>query len=409
MTAPAAPGADRPRCGVGTSTDAQLDVALAAAADAARAAVGAGNAGVVDLAVVFVSATYGPQVRPALEQLSEQLTARVLIGTTAETVLGGAVEFEGRPAVVVWVARLPGATILPVSLEYAQTLDGGMFAGWPPAGGSWPAHAGLLLLADPFSFPVDAFIRRLEEDHPGLVVVGGMASGGPRPGSNTLLTGTRTYDSGAVGVVIGGGVRIRPVVSQGCRPVGHPLVITRAHENVIVELGGRPAFERLHEMFTGLDEADRRLVRTSLHVGRAATEYKDRFGPGDFLVRNVVGADPETGVVAVGDLVRTGQTMQFHVRDAASADDDLRALLGRVRDDGTRAVGALVFTCNGRGTRLFAGPDHDARCLQECLGPLPAAGFFAQGEIGPIGDRTFLHGFTAAIALIEPVAGPDAG
>jgi len=311
--------------------------------------------------------------------------------------------------VAVWLARLPGATILPISLEYAQTPDGGMFAGWPPADAAWPANASLLLLADPFSFPVDAFVRRVEEDHPGLVVVGGMASGGTRPGSNTLVTGTRTYDSGAVGVVIGGGVRIRPVVSQGCRPVGRPLLITRAHENVIVELGGRPAFERLHEMFAALDEADRRLVRTSLHVGRAATEYKDSFGPGDFLVRNVVGADPESGVVAVGDLVRTGQTMQFHVRDAASADDDLRALLRRVRDDGTRAVGALVFTCNGRGTRLFAEPHHDARCLQECLGPLPAAGFFAQGEIGPIGDRTFLHGFTAAIALFEPADGPDAG
>ena len=204
-------------------------------------------------------------------------------------------------------------------------------------------------------------------------------------------------------------MRIRPVVSQGCRPIGRPLVITRAEENVIIELGGRPALERLHEIFGSLDEADRRLVRTSLHVGRAATEYKDRFDRGDFLVRNVVGADPESGVIAVGDLVRTGQTMQFHVRDAASADDDLRLLLAREREAGARAVGALVFTCNGRGMRLFDEPGHDARCLEECLGPLPAAGFFAQGEIGPIGNRTFLHGFTASIALVEPVDERDAG
>jgi small ligand-binding sensory domain FIST len=213
---------------------------------------------------------------------------------------------------------------------------------------------------------------------------------------------SRTYDSGAVGIVIGGGVRVRPVVSQGCKPIGRPMVVTRSEENLIVELGGRPALERLREVYGGLDPSDRELVRSSLHVGRAATEYRDEFRRGDFLVRNVVGADPESGVVAVGDTVRTGQTVQFHVRDAVTADDDLRELL-EAAAVGPRAAGALVFTCNGRGRRLFDTPDHDARCLQECLGPLPAAGFFAQGELGPIGSRTFLHGFTASIALFEPV------
>jgi small ligand-binding sensory domain FIST len=194
---------------------------------------------------------------------------------------------------------------------------------------------------------------------------------------------------------------VRPVVSQGCRPVGRPLVITRAEENLIVELGGTPALDRLREMYGDLDDADRELVRSSLHVGRAASEYRDTFRRGDFLVRNVLGADPDSGVIAVGDLVRAGQTVQFHVRDAASADEDLRELLGNAASD-VDPAGALVFTCNGRGTRLFAEPNHDARCLQRCLGPLPAAGFFAQGEIGPIGTRTFLHGFTASIAIFEP-------
>jgi small ligand-binding sensory domain FIST len=240
----------------------------------------------------------------------------------------------------------------------------------------------------------------MEEEHPGVPIVGGMASGGAEPGSNTLVVGSRTYTSGAVGVLIGGSVRIRPVVSQGCRPIGRPMVVTKAEENLIVELGGRPALERLREVYGGLDAADRLLVRSSLHVGRAATEYRDTFRRGDFLVRNVVGADPESGVIAIGDLVRTGQTVQFHVRDAASADDDLRGLLGQ-RHDASRPAGALIFTCNGRGLRLFDEPNHDAKCVQECLGPLPAAGFFAQGEIGPIGSRTFLHGFTASIALVE--------
>ena len=389
------------RCGCGWSLHAAIDEAIREAAAAAAADLAGGGPGTADLAIVFVSAAHGSTIRSALESLADLVPATTVIGTTAEGVIAGGSEFERGPAVVVWLARLPGAWIMPLSLEYMQTPDGGMFAGWPDTvDAAWPANATLLLLADPFSFPVDTFIARLEEEHPGVPIVGGMASGGAEPGSNTLVVGPRTYSSGAVGVVIGGAVRIRPVVSQGCRPIGRPMVVTKAEENMIVELGGRPALERLREVYGGLDTGDRQLVRSSLHVGRAATEYRDTFRRGDFLVRNVVGADPESGVIAVGDLVRTGQTVQFHVRDAASADEDLRSLLS-TRADSARPAGALVFTCNGRGLRLFDEPDHDARCVQECLGPIPAAGFFAQGEIGPIGSRTFLHGFTASIAVVE--------
>lgn len=387
------------RCGSGSSTHPQLDQALREATAAAVEGLGGGPA---DLGVVFVSAAHAAAIRPALESLVDVVPARTLIGATAEGILADGVEHETGPAVVVWLAALPGATIKPVSLEYTQTPDGGMFAGWPAnLDGEWPPHASLLLLADPFSFPVDAFLKRMDEEHPGVPVVGGMASGGSRPGTNTLVVDSRTYDSGAVGVVIGGGVRVRPVVSQGCRPIGRPLVITRAESNMIFELGGRPALERLRELYGELTEADRDLVRASLHVGRAATEYRESFGRGDFLVRNVVGADPQSGVIAVGDTVRTGQTVQFHVRDAASAHDDLRELLVAERTRGAVPVGALVFTCNGRGTRLFPQPHHDAACVRECLGQLPAAGFFAQGEIGPIGRHNCLHGFTASIALFD--------
>jgi small ligand-binding sensory domain FIST len=391
-----------PRCGCGASTHPQLRVALQEATAQASVSLAAGDDGAADLGVVFVSAAYGDSVRPVFELLADVIPARHVIGSTAEGVLAGDREYENGPAVAVWLARLPGAWIEPFSLEYSQTPDGGMFAGWPESLlGAWPENATLLLLADPFSFPVDALVKRMEEEHPGVPIVGGMASGGNSPGSNTLAVASRTYDAGAVGVAIGGGVRIRPVVSQGCRPIGRPMVITKSQENLIVELGGLPALQRLRETYGDLDESDRELVRSSLHVGRAASEYRDTFRRGDFLVRNVLGADPDSGVVAVGDLVRTGQTVQFHVRDAASADEDLRELLCGTPQP-ARPIGALVFTCNGRGTRLFATPSHDARALQECLGPLPAAGFFAQGEIGPIGERTFLHGFTASIALFEP-------
>lgn len=394
------------RCGAGASADERLDVALAAALAEAAAQLGAAPRE-ADLAVVFASGAYGADVRPAFEGLADLVGARTVIGTTAEAVLCNGAEHEQGPAVAVWLARLPGATLVPVSIEHTTTPDGSMFVGWPPedeAGSAveWPESPTLVLLADPFSFPVEAFLDRVAQDHPGLPIVGGMASGGLRPGGNALVVGSRTYDSGAVGVLVGGGVRFRPVVSQGCRPIGGPYVITRAEANLVVELGGRPALERLREVFATLGPADRELVKSSLFIGRAATEYRDRFAPGDFLVRSVAGADPDTGVLAVGDLVRVGQTVQFHVRDAASADDDLRSLLDRARAMGAAPAGALVFTCNGRGTRLFADPHHDARCLADAFGPLPTAGFFAQGEFGPIGRLNCLHGFTASIALVEP-------
>lgn len=389
------------RCAAGVSTAGNLREAITAAVHDAVAELAAGPR--ADLAVVFVSQSYGPAIRGVMEHLSETVPAQVVLGTTVEGLLVGGVEHENGPAVAVWLARLPGATLVPLALEYAQTADGGSFIGWPSElDDGWPPRASLLMFADPFTCPIDRLLNRMDEDHPGVPVVGGMASGGHEPGCNTLVVGSQSYDSGAVGVVIGGGVRIRPVVSQGCRPIGRPLVITRAEANVIIELGGRPALERLREIYADLDHADRVLVRTSLHVGRVANECQDAFQQGDFLVRSVAGADPDSGVLAIGDLVKAGQTVQFHVRDAASAHDDLLSLLHREKARNAHPAGALVFTCNGRGSRLFSTPSHDAACLQEVLGPLPAAGFFAQGEIGPIGNRTFVHGFTASIALFEP-------
>jgi small ligand-binding sensory domain FIST len=250
-----------------------------------------------------------------------------------------------------------------------------------------------MLLAEPFSFPVDAFLRRIDMDRPGLRVIGGVASASMRPGGNRLVVDGDVREQGAVGVLLDD-IEVRPIVSQGCRPIGQPFVVTAAHRSFIQELGGRPALDRLRELAEGLDEHERALVQSGLHLGVVVDEHRTAFDRGDFLVRNIVGADRSSGALAVGDQVAVGQTVQFQVRDAAAADEDLRSLL-----EGAQAQAALVFTCNGRGRHLFVVPDHDAGVVAEVLGPIPAAGAFCAGEIGPIGGRNFLHGFTASLAL----------
>jgi small ligand-binding sensory domain FIST len=207
---------------------------------------------------------------------------------------------------------------------------------------------------------------------------------------------TEVRNGGAVGAVLSGGVVVRPLVSQGCRPVGSPATVTRADRNVIIELGGQTPLERIRDMFGAADPAERALMQQGLHIGRVIDEYKTEFRRGDFLIRSVMGADPESGAVAVGDYVEVGETVQFHVRDAGSADEDLKTMLATVAQP---PAGALLFTCNGRGTYLFGVPDHDARAVQASFGRLPLAGLFCAGEIGPVGGRNFLHGFTASLAL----------
>jgi small ligand-binding sensory domain FIST len=231
--------------------------------------------------------------------------------------------------------------------------------------------------------------------------MGGMASAARGPGGNHLVLNGQVFTDGAVGVLLGGGADVRAVVSQGCRPIGQPYVVTRAERNTVYELGGQPAYQRLVDMAsTSLDEHDLRLVNRGLHMGLVIDEHKADFGRGDFLVRNVIGADVEHGVIAVNDIVDVGTTVQYHVRDAATADEDLREMLA-----GRDAEAALVFTCNGRGIRLFGRPHHDAAVVAEALDDPATAGFFAAGEFGPVGGRNFVHGFTASVALFRSPTG----
>jgi small ligand-binding sensory domain FIST len=355
-----------------------------------------------DLIVCFAS----PQLAGALDDMVHAmrnlLEPRVLLAMTTSAVVGGAREIEDGPALSVFAARLPEVTLTPVELRVEQTPDGDSVVGWPELDG---APETLLLLADPFTFPVDSFVRRLHDDRPELTVIGGFASAATSPGGNRLALDERVVADGAAGVLLEG-ARVRTVVSQGCRPMGQPYVVTRAEGSFLQELAGEPALQRLRELAESVGDEDRELLQRGLQIGIVVDEHRADFGRGDFLVRNVIGADRETGAIAIGDRVEVGQTVQFHVRDAAAADEDLRALVAAARADPEvgpdGAGGALLFTCTGRGRTLFGTPDHDAAVIEEVLGPLPLAGAFCAGEIGPVAGQSFLHGFTASLALFAP-------
>ena len=360
--------------------------------------------GAPTLAFLFVSANHIAAANMIAPRLCERLGTENVIGCSGESIVGVGTEIEMASAMSLWVASLPETTVWPMRLEFVRAAEGGSIIGWPDElPDAWPAGSTLLALGDPYTFPPELLLERVNEDQPGVSVIGGMASAATQPGENCLFIGPHAYHDGAVVALVHGGVTIRSLVSQGCRPIGEHFVITKAERNVIQELGGVPAYQRLIEVYATLATHEQAMLRRGLHVGRVVSEYQDKFEQGDFLVRNVMGVDQESGAIVLGDYVRPGQTVQFHVRDADTADGELKQMLAAIKNaPGANPQAALLFTCNGRGTRLFPGPNHDAETIGEALGIVPLAGFFAAGEMGPVGGKNFLHGFTASMALFEP-------
>jgi small ligand-binding sensory domain FIST len=261
-----------------------------------------------------------------------------------------------------------------------------------------------MIIADPFTIDPELLMSTLSMTYPDVPLVGGLASGHPRMrGTHVFLDG-RVHVEGAVALAIGGPYTVQPVVSQGAEPIGETWTITGAHENVVESLGMRPALEILAETFRGLPEDTQQRARSNLLVGLAMNEYQDDFQRGDFLIRNLMGINQETGELVIGAAPRIGQTLQFQLRDPDAADAELSLLLDRTRDqlEGRPAVGGLLFACNGRGIGLFGAADHDAHAVANHFGEIPLAGFFCNGEIGPVAGKPFLHGFTASLALIVP-------
>jgi small ligand-binding sensory domain FIST len=375
--------------GVGLSDEPEGAVAFAAACEQAAE----GLDGACDLAIMFATASHLEEAQELLALVDERLSPSALIGCGAGGVLAAGRELERGSGAAVWALSAPDAGIATHHFE-TESVTGEL----RPPGPQAELGESLVVLCDPRSFNVDALLAHLNETSPGMPVLGGLASVAG-VGAPVLFRDGEPLTGGAVACSFSG-LGLIPCVSQGATPVGPEMTITAASGNVIAELASRPALERLREAIVDLPEAQRRLAAQGLMLGIVIDDNQPEYERGDFLVRPIIGADPERGSIAVGEDVRVGQAVRMQVRDGATADEDLRGALrmqaAAIGAEG--AAGALVFTCNGRGSSMFDIPDHDAGAVDDALGA-PAAGFFCAGEIGPVGGRNFLHGFTATIAV----------
>ena len=380
-----------------SGSDSAYDAVEEVIADAQKA-----TGGKVDAVFAFLTGSHRDDAEEILERLWLELDPQALVGCSAEGVIGGEIEIEREPGIAVLAASLPDVRIHPFHIagraEWRHILsDEDQLRDRVGIGEHTRA---VIAFGDPFSTPIDEFMRALDEHASGIPLVGGMASSARQPGRNVLLRNDQTLAEGLVGLSLSGPIRVETVVSQGCRPIGAPMVVTKSHDNVIEQLGGKPTMTILQQVVQDLPDEDRDLLRHGLLVGRAISEYRERFGRGDFLVRNVVDVDQESGAVAIADYIKTGQTVQFHVRDAKTADEDLRLMLENQKAQDP-AAGGLLFSCNGRGANLFGQPCHDIGVARRLMPATPVAGFFAAGELGPVGGKNFIHGHTASLALFR--------
>lgn len=349
-----------------------------------------------ELAVLFVTPHHVRAVPDVAAAVRAVLEPGVLLGATGVAVAGGEREVEDGPGLVLWAARLAERP-RPVRVTAARTPSGTALGGLSAA--TCGPGERLVLLADPLTLPMDDVVALLGQLDPPVVVAGGAASA-LGPGSNRLVLDGEVVADGGVGIVLPADDATELVVSQGCRPVGEPMIVTGAVRNRLVELAGRPALDRLEELVEASEPGDRARLAAGIHLGIAVDEHRVSFGQGDFLVRNLVGVHRQERSLVVTEPVPVGTTVQFQVRDAGSADEDLRARLARASTAGL-ADGALLFTCNGRGRRLFGVPDHDAGAVVEALRSDAVAGTFCAGEIGPVDRRSFVHSFTASVVLFH--------
>lgn len=360
---------------------------------------------VIHLAVAFVSPHYQAEYESVPDLVRQGLGSVVVLGCSGGGIIGDGQEVEQRPAVSITAASLPGVEIVEFHLEGDKLPD----LDAPPQ--SWEEAVNVspglspqfVMLADAFSFPVQNLLMGLDYAFSGSAKIGGLASGAQQQGGNALFLGGQVYRSGAVGVALHGNITVDTVVAQGCRPVGQPMRVTESRRNILAQLDGQPPMTVLKDIFQKSDERDRQLMRNSLFLGVVMDEFIEDPKQGDFLIRNVVGMDDRTGVLAIGELLKEGQLVQFHLRDAQTSTDDLTQVLDRYAAENreNQAQGALLFSCLGRGQYLYGQANHDTELFRDKLGSVPLGGFFCNGEIGPVSGTTFLHGYTSSFGIFR--------
>lgn len=360
-----------------------------------------------DLLLVFVSSDFLPGYDSIAPRLQAELAPRLVLGCSGGGVVGQGREIEHRSALSVTAAVLPDVTLTPFRVAEGALpgLDGSPRQWQDLAGVAPTENPQFILLADPFSIRIENLLMGLDYAFTKSVKVGGLASGARQPGENALFLNSVCYRSGAVGVALTGNIALDALVAQGCRPIGKPMRVTACDRNILTELDGQRPLDILRNLYTSLDTRDQGLLHNALFLGLVMDPLKSHFTQGDFLIRNIVGLDTDKGILAVGTLLRKGQLVQFHLRDAETSKGDLEQMLVAYagRPNREHVAGALLFSCLGRGEHLYGQTNHDSALFQQKLGQLPMAGFFCNGEIGPVGGTTYLHGYTSCFALFRPL------
>ena len=359
-----------------------------------------------DLTAVFVSAQHASDYHRVPDLVRECIGGGSLVGCSGGGVIGSGMEIEHRPGFAMTCARLPDVELASFHVENGDIPD----ADAPPD--HWERLVqttaadtpDFLLLADPWSLDAESMVRGLDYAFPASVKIGGLASGAHEPGGNALFLSDQVHESGAVGIAFHSAIQVDTIVAQGCRPIGKPMQITACHENVLLELDGSSAVEAVNRLVQDLSERDRKLAGHSLFLGVVMDSLNDSPQLGDFLIRNILGADQRSGALAIGETLQEGQTVQFHLRDAETSASDLDALLERyaIEHPTYEDTGAVLFSCLGRGEHLYGRPNHDTEMFGRKVSPMPLTGFFCNGEIGPVGESTYIHGYTSSFGVFRP-------
>jgi small ligand-binding sensory domain FIST len=356
----------------------------------------------VSLGLVFMAPRFFPRAKQVLEILRVHARIPLLVGCSSQGLIVGSCEVEENAGLALGLYSLPGANLTACHFIQEQVEEANGPGYWRLETGVEPEQTnGWLTFIDPFHLDSESWLKTWNEAYAPLPVLGGLASGEPAEQSTQIYLNGDVFEAGGVALSVGGEINLAGVTSQGCTPIGETWTLTKVDQNIIHEIGNRPAYEVLAETFNQLAPEEQKKARGNLFIGLVMNEYLDEFHRGDFLIRNLLGADPRSGSIAVGALPRLGQTVQFQRRSAAAATEDMDALLTRAKSKlGAAAIyGGCLCCCNGRGQSLFGRPNHDAQMVQQQLGPLGLAGFFCNGEIGPVGQKNFLHGYTASLAL----------